>query len=124
MPQCQLPVFCCFWFQKQKNEYSRNWTGQKPNFIFFLERYEKSKKRWSRAPGWPHPRVVWPHPRRATRRCGPPGPPPTLPPSPIRIPLLRNPKGSTKSHEKFRSAATIKGEIRGIEVSVLAPSWD
>src|SRR3954462_7829208 len=50
--------------EKLKNEYSRNWTGQKPKLLFFPERYEKSKKRRSREPGWrgptlPAPPGVW-----------------------------------------------------------------
>src|SRR4051812_30113117 len=60
-----------FGFTKAKNEYSRNWTGQKPNFIFFQERYEKSKQKRSRAPGWAHPRVARANLGRATRGVAP-----------------------------------------------------
>src|SRR3954469_7419413 len=55
-----------FGLRKLKNEYSQNWTGQKPKFIFFPERYGKSKTRRRRTPGWPHPRWArvppWPRP--------------------------------------------------------------
>jgi hypothetical protein len=37
MPQCQFPIFCCFCvLQKLHKKYSRNWTKQKPKFLFFL----------------------------------------------------------------------------------------
>jgi hypothetical protein len=36
MPQCQFPVFCYFCVsQKLHRKYSRNWTKQKPKFLFF-----------------------------------------------------------------------------------------
>src|SRR3954464_15850717 len=67
---------CClfstvFGFKKLKNEYSQNWTGQNPKFIFFSERYGKSKTRRRRTQGWPHPRWARAHPGRAHRGCGP-----------------------------------------------------
>jgi hypothetical protein len=39
MPQCQFPVFCYFCVsEKLHRKYSRNWTKQKPKFLFFLTR--------------------------------------------------------------------------------------
>jgi hypothetical protein len=39
MPQCQFPFFCCFCVsEKLHRKYSRNWTKQKPKFLFFLTR--------------------------------------------------------------------------------------
>jgi hypothetical protein len=39
MSQCQFPVFCCFCVsEKLHGKYSRNWTKQKPKFLFFLTR--------------------------------------------------------------------------------------
>jgi hypothetical protein len=36
MPQCQFPVFCYFCVsEKLYRKYSRNWTKQKPKFLFF-----------------------------------------------------------------------------------------
>jgi hypothetical protein len=36
MPQCQFPIFCCFCVsEKLHRKYSRNWTKQKPKFLFF-----------------------------------------------------------------------------------------
>jgi hypothetical protein len=45
MPQCQFPVFCCFCVsEKLHRKYSRNWTKQKPNVLFFLKRHKV--QRW------------------------------------------------------------------------------
>jgi hypothetical protein len=39
MPQCQFPVFCYFCvLEKLHRLYSRNWTKQKPKFLFFPTR--------------------------------------------------------------------------------------
>jgi hypothetical protein len=39
MPQYQFPVFCCFCVsEKLHKKYSRNWTKQKPKFLFFPTR--------------------------------------------------------------------------------------
>jgi hypothetical protein len=39
MPQCQFPIFCCFCVSKKLHrKYSRNWTKQKPKFLFFPTR--------------------------------------------------------------------------------------
>jgi hypothetical protein len=39
MPQCQFPIFYCFCvLEKLHRKYSRNWTKQKPKFLFFLTR--------------------------------------------------------------------------------------
>jgi hypothetical protein len=41
MPQCQFPVFCCFCVSKKLyRKYSRNWTKQNPNLLFFPKRRE------------------------------------------------------------------------------------
>jgi hypothetical protein len=45
MPQFQFPVFCCFCVsEKLHRKYSRNWTKQKPNLLFFPKRREV--RRW------------------------------------------------------------------------------
>jgi hypothetical protein len=39
MPQCQFPIFWCFCVsEKLHRKYSRNWTKQKPKFLFFPKR--------------------------------------------------------------------------------------
>jgi hypothetical protein len=36
MPRCQFPIFCYFCVsEKLHKKYSRNWTKQKPKFLFF-----------------------------------------------------------------------------------------
>jgi hypothetical protein len=45
MPECQFPVFCCFCVsEKLHRKYSRNWTKQKPKFLFFQTR--DKVRRW------------------------------------------------------------------------------
>jgi hypothetical protein len=68
MPQCQFPVFCCFCVsEKLHRKYSRNWTKQKPNLLFFPKRHEV--RRWDR--GGPQARLTLGRrglaPGRATR---------------------------------------------------------
>jgi hypothetical protein len=55
MPQCQFPVFCCFCVSKKLHmKYSRNWTKQKPNLLFFPRGHEV--RRWDR--GGPEARLT------------------------------------------------------------------
>jgi hypothetical protein len=68
MAQCQFPVFCCFCVsEKLHSKYSRNWTKQKPNLLFFQTRDEV--RRWDG--GGPGPGHTLgrrgPGPSRATR---------------------------------------------------------
>jgi hypothetical protein len=71
MPQCQFPVFCCFCVsEKLHRKYSRNWTKQKPKFLFFPTRDEV--RSWDgggpgarRTIGWCSPALG-----HATRWCG------------------------------------------------------
>jgi hypothetical protein len=45
MPQCQFPVFCCFYVsEKLHGKYSRNWMKQKLNLLFFQKHREV--RRW------------------------------------------------------------------------------
>src|SRR5215216_3803485 len=76
LTRATVPVACFLLFLvsgKSENQYSRNWTGQKPKLIF----YQKTRRRG--ATGRPHHEVARVSPGRATRWCGPPGCPPTLP---------------------------------------------
>jgi hypothetical protein len=68
MPQCQFPVFCYFCVsEKLHMKYSRNWTKQKPNLLFFPK--SRELRRWDR--GGPEARLTlgWrgPAPSCATR---------------------------------------------------------
>jgi hypothetical protein len=71
MPQCQFPIFCCFCVsEKLHRKYSRNWTKQKPKFLFFPKR--DGVQSWdggaegSRTMPWRGP-----PPSRAELWCGP-----------------------------------------------------
>src|SRR5215216_4077775 len=89
-----VPAACFLLFlvpEKSENEYSRNWTGQKPKCLFF--RMSSSARirdgegpgghhtTWPRGQAWPAPGVVWP-----------PRAPPQPPLSPIRCLRYRNPR--------------------------------
>jgi hypothetical protein len=68
MPQCQFLIFCCFCvLEKLHRKYSRNWTKQKPNLLFFPKHHEV--RRWDG--GGPGARLTLgrrdPAPSRATR---------------------------------------------------------
>jgi hypothetical protein len=71
MPQCQFPIFRCFSvLEKLHRKYSRNWTKQKPKFLFFLTRDGvQSRDGWE--PGASHT-IGWCglHMARATRWWG------------------------------------------------------
>jgi hypothetical protein len=71
MPQCQFPIFCCFCVsEKLHRKYSRNWTKQKPNLLFFQTRDEV--RRWDGGePGAGHT-LGWhgPGPGHTTRGWG------------------------------------------------------
>jgi hypothetical protein len=71
MPQCQFPVFCCFCVsEKLHRKYSRNWTKQKPKFLFFPTR-DGVQSRDGGGPEGSHT-IGWrgPPPGRATRWWG------------------------------------------------------
>jgi hypothetical protein len=66
MPQCWFLVFCCFCVsEKLHRKYSRNWTKQKPKFLFFPKR--DGVQSWGRGarrrPRHPMARAT-PRPRR------------------------------------------------------------
>jgi hypothetical protein len=79
MPQCQFSVFCCFCVsEKLHRKYSRNWTKQKPNLLFFPKRHEV--QRWDGGGrAWPHPRVARPAPGPRHQGVRPAGPPSDAP---------------------------------------------
>jgi hypothetical protein len=71
MPQCQFPVFCCFYvLEKLHWKYSRNWTKQKLKFLFFLIR-DGVQSRGGGGPEGGHPTWRGPPPGRAGDWCGP-----------------------------------------------------
>jgi hypothetical protein len=72
MPECQFPVFCYFCVpEKLHRKYSRNWTKQKPKFLFFPA-WDGVQSR-DRGGSGARCTIGWrgPAPGRATRWCGP-----------------------------------------------------
>jgi hypothetical protein len=71
MPQWQFPIFCCFCVsEKLHGKYSRNWTKQKPKFLF-CPTQDEVQSRDGGKPGVSHT-IGWrgPAPGRATRWWG------------------------------------------------------
>jgi hypothetical protein len=107
MPQCQFPVFCYFYvLEKLHRKYSRNWTKQKTNLLFYRS-FAKTEDETEGGQGpasppgartspWPRPPVV-----------GPPGPPPDAAPSPIKSPRREKPKRQIAFSRNILQAATI-----------------
>jgi hypothetical protein len=125
MPQCQFPVFCYFCVSgKLHRKDSLNWTKQSLKFLFSPAR-DGVQSRDGGGPGGGH--TTWwrrSTPGRATTWCGPPWCPLT---SPLRLYKgsdAKTLKKSAFSQIKFRSTAAIADEVRGTEVSVLAPCRD
>jgi hypothetical protein len=88
MPQCQFYVFYYFCvLEKQHRKYSRNWTKQKPKFLFFSDMRRSPKQRWRGARGQPHHRVGRPSPWPRHQVVGPPSPPPNA-----ALPLICSPR--------------------------------
>ena len=94
MPQCQFPVFCCFCVsEKLHRKYSRNWTKQKPEVLFFPEASRDPKERRrgaTRAATPPGRRGLGPG--RASHGVRPPGSTSDVALSPINTPRRENPK--------------------------------
>src|SRR3954470_19678143 len=87
-----------FGFRKLKNEYFRNWMGQKSKFIFSLNDTENQRRDGGGNHGGNTLGGRRAHPGRAHRGCGPPGLPPTLPRLPIRSPDSETLKDRPESH--------------------------
>jgi hypothetical protein len=92
-PQCQFPVFCCFCVSEVLHrKYSRNWTKQVPEVLFFLEASRDPKRSWRGATRAPHTRAArpspWPRPLcvRAPRATSDDAP------LPIKTPRRKKPK--------------------------------
>src|SRR3954464_523158 len=74
-----------FGSRKAENQYSRNWTGQKPKSITFHEGHE-SRRRDGEAPKGGQTPLGAAKPGRRLGRVWALWPPPQPPPSPIRCP--------------------------------------
>jgi hypothetical protein len=103
MPQCQFPVFCCFCVsEKLQRKYSWNWTKQNPNVHILNEASRRSKRRWSRARGWPHHRAAWPAPGPRPLWVRPPWSISDAAPSPMKTPRREKPKDPINFPETHR----------------------
>jgi hypothetical protein len=93
MPQCQFPVFCCFCVsEKLHRKYSRNWTKQKPKFLFFPDTRRSPKQRRRGARGRPQPPMARATPWPRQGLVWAPSPPPDIALPPIYSPRRENPK--------------------------------
>jgi hypothetical protein len=108
MPQCQFPIFCCFCvLEKLHKKYSRNWTKQKPNLLFFSEASRRPKMRQRGARGQAHHRGAWPSPWLRHLMVRPGGPPPDVALSPIKSPQREKPKGQIAFPRNIQQAVVV-----------------
>jgi hypothetical protein len=93
MPQCQFPVFCCFCVsEKLHRKYSRNWTKQVPELLFFSEEDQRLNESRRGARGQPHHEGARPSPWPRPPAVRPPWSTSDDAPSPIRSLPTENPK--------------------------------
>jgi hypothetical protein len=93
MPQCQFPIFCCFCVsEKLHRKYSRNWTKQVPELLFFPEEDRRPNESQRGARGQPHHEGARPSPWPRPPVVRPPWSPPDDAPSPISSLPMKNPK--------------------------------
>ena len=93
MPQCQFPVFCYFCVSEViHRKYSRNWTKQVPEVLFYPEASRDPKESRRRATRGPHTAVARPAPGLRHHGVRPPGPSSDIAPSPIKTPRRKKPK--------------------------------
>jgi hypothetical protein len=103
MPQCQLPVFCCFCVsEKLHRKYSRNWTKQKPDVQIFNEASREPKRRQIRARGQPHHQGARPGPGPCRPVVSAPWSTSDAAPSPIKTPRREKPKHQITFPETHR----------------------
>jgi hypothetical protein len=93
MPQCQFPVFCCFYVSEMLHrKYSQNWTKQMPDVQIFNGASREPKRRWRGATGRPHHRAVRPRAGPCPLVVRPPWPTSDAAPLPIKTPRWEKPK--------------------------------
>jgi hypothetical protein len=93
MPQCQFPVFCYFCVsEKLHRKYSRNWTKQVPELLFFSEEDQRPNESRMGARGQPHHEGARPSPWPRPPVVRPPWSPPDDALSHIKSPPTENPR--------------------------------
>jgi hypothetical protein len=83
-------IFCVS--EKLHKKYSRNWTKQVPEVLFFQEAFRYPKRRRRGAIGHPHTRAAWPGPSPRPLCVRMPGSTSDDAPSPIKTPRREKPK--------------------------------
>jgi hypothetical protein len=119
-----VPVLCFLLFlcfRKLHRKYSRNWTKQKPKFLFFSDTRRSPKQRRRGARGQPHHRVAWASPWPSHQVVGPPGPPPDAALPPIYSPRRENPKPDQFSRKHTASRHHHRCEIGRVQKLFPAP---
>ena len=120
-----VPVFCYFLLQK-------SYTGNIPeigrdkdrsSYFYRVETEDREGDEVEHQGGHTMPRRGLAL-ARTWGRCGPPGRPTMSPFRPYILRIANTLNHLASVHEKFCHAATITDEIRGTEVSVLAPCRD
>jgi hypothetical protein len=99
-----VPVPCFLLFlcsEKLHMKYSRNWTKQKPNLLFFQNTSRSPKQRRRGARTWPHPRAMRARPWPRHQGVSPLGPLPDAALPPIYSPRWEKPKHPINFHETY-----------------------
>jgi hypothetical protein len=114
MPQCQFPIFCCFCVsEKLHRKYSRNWTKQSRDLLFFPDTRRRPKESQRGAREQPHQGVACPPPGRARGWCGPPGCPLTPPFRLFKASRSQNPRSISVFHTKVPQRRHCRRPILG-----------
>jgi hypothetical protein len=101
MPQFQFPVFCYFCVsEKLHRKYSRNWTKQVPELLFFPKEDQRPNESRRGARGQPHHEGARPSPWPRPPVVRPPWSPPNDAPLPISSLPTENPKRIGKFSER------------------------
>ena len=112
LTRATMPAACFLLFlvpKKLVRKYSRNWTGQKPKFLFSWKNHGARRRVGEGPQGGHTPQAALGHgvgPLGGHRPCL------------LRLyipPEAKTLNNQASSHEKFRSAAATEGEIRGTE---------
>jgi hypothetical protein len=103
-----VPCFCYFCVSEKLHwKYSRNWTKQKPKFLYFPKRHGV-QRRDGGEPGASHThRVARPATGPRHQVVGPPGPPPDTAFPPIYSPRRAKPKGPINFLRNLLQAAAV-----------------
>jgi hypothetical protein len=122
MPQCQFPVFCCFYVsEKLHGKYSRNWTKQKPDVQIFTEASREPKRRQRGATRRPHHRTACPRAGPRPLVVRPPWLTFAAASSPIKTPRREKPKDPITFPEYIAIRRRRRPEIGRVQKLFSAP---